>query len=442
MAAILNKDTIDLVIYHGKCPDGFGAALCVWIYFNEHGGKNKNNKSIEYYGATYNQSPPQVSGRNVLVCDFSYKYDIMLKMLTDANSFLIIDHHKSGMENLEKIDEKYKIFDMNHSGASLTWSYMFPERTMPLLIQYIEDNDIWLRKLPNIKEVTSYIATLPFEFVEYHKLIDSGECVDGTYIKTEVIPSAIGMNKQNETYIKQSLSSTSVKFIKIDDMYYLVAILNSTVLRSEIGNRLLDVYPNIDFSCVYNVKDGVNHISLRSTDDRTDVSLIAAKFGGGGHRNASGMSSSVSHVIPGKHLGEYHVINMLNTLYTSNFGQYHVIYLNSCDIKHHMAKYLLQVRSIDKADHKLQVGYLSKKLQNKDNFQNKDIVIPYQYYDLACVWNYDGSVDETWFTIAWVPELTLEIITSLFEHEKNFGINDKDGYLYFSRSGLFNKIES
>ncbi len=44
------------------------------------------------------------------------------------------------------------------------------------------------------------------------------------------------------------------------------------------------------FSCVFNF-DFINQntfFSLRSTDDRTDVSKIAKKLGGGGHRNAAG----------------------------------------------------------------------------------------------------------------------------------------------------------
>ena len=30
-------DPNPLVIYHGKCPDGFGAALAAWLYFEGQG---------------------------------------------------------------------------------------------------------------------------------------------------------------------------------------------------------------------------------------------------------------------------------------------------------------------------------------------------------------------------------------------------------------------
>lgn len=57
---------------------------------------------------------------------------------------------------------------------------------------------------------------------------------------------------------------------------------------SEAGNIMTVGEP---FAAVYHdTKDGKRAFSLRSTDAGEDVSLIAAKFGGGGHRNAAGFS--------------------------------------------------------------------------------------------------------------------------------------------------------
>jgi oligoribonuclease NrnB/cAMP/cGMP phosphodiesterase (DHH superfamily) len=113
-----------------------------------------------------------VAGLNVLICDFSYKKDTMLKLVSEAKTLAIIDHHKSAEEDLKDISDENKVFRMDHSGAFLTWAYFYPLSPMPLLIKYIEDNDIWIKAMPNTRELTSYIYSLPFEFEEYEKLLD------------------------------------------------------------------------------------------------------------------------------------------------------------------------------------------------------------------------------------------------------------------------------
>ncbi|MFL5878309.1 MAG: DHH family phosphoesterase [Solirubrobacteraceae bacterium] len=41
-------------------------------------------------------------------------------------------------------------------------------------------------------------------------------------------------------------------------------------------------------------KEGCRKVSLRSTDGRVDVSIIARGLGGGGHRQAAGFSTAMS----------------------------------------------------------------------------------------------------------------------------------------------------
>ena len=53
----------NLVIYHENCNDGFGSALVAWLVF-------KDNAS--YYAASHHTKPPDVTDKNVYICDFSY----------------------------------------------------------------------------------------------------------------------------------------------------------------------------------------------------------------------------------------------------------------------------------------------------------------------------------------------------------------------------------
>jgi len=116
----------NIIIYHKNCNDGFGSALVAWLKFKDN---------AIYYPAHHYTAPPSVKNMNVYICDFSYKKDILEDMIKSSNSLIVIDHHKTAESELEKIDSKYKIFDMNHSGAVLTWKYFFPEKKNTITIR-------------------------------------------------------------------------------------------------------------------------------------------------------------------------------------------------------------------------------------------------------------------------------------------------------------------
>ena len=391
--ANLKLDNIDIVIYHGGCVDGFGAALAVNQYYK----RNNIIKNIIYFPGYYNSPPPNVQNKNVLICDFSYSKEITLNLISQAQNLLILDHHKSAEMNLKDIPEVNKVFDMTHSGAYITWKYFFGSEDVPLLIKYIEDNDIWLKQMPFTSEVTSYIQSLPFEFTEYEKLLDEN------YINNTVIPSGIGMYKQNEYYIKQAVKRATPKFVLIDNKYYFGCFLNTSVLKSEIGSKVFSEYTLCDFSAMYNLNDNKpeTFFSLRSEDERADVSAIALKYGGGGHRNASGITVNYTcNMLPCKEIFGVDIYKQLSQIYfTSEFPQIlltdniYGVQLNSSNNKYELARYLLQVKYINK-DNKnvLQCEYIAK--NKKINIDIGNMVkysLVWSYYNntynyvLACV---------------------------------------------------------
>ena len=87
-------------------------------------------------------------------------------------------------------------------------------------------------------------------------------------------------------------------------MQHKAYFVNSTVLASDIGNALAlkGIDQGISYAIVgsYNPKYKGWGFSLRSLhgtrDGAADVSLIAGKYGGGGHRAAAGMAADVADV--------------------------------------------------------------------------------------------------------------------------------------------------
>ena len=59
---MLEATSVDFIIYHANCSDGFGAAYAAW--------KCLGNKAI-YHAAKHGSSPPNVAGKNVAILDFT-----------------------------------------------------------------------------------------------------------------------------------------------------------------------------------------------------------------------------------------------------------------------------------------------------------------------------------------------------------------------------------
>lgn len=386
---LLQPNEVDCVIYHHPCSDGTGSAYVVWKYFTTY----YPAKEITYYPMNIGASPPGgIEGKNVLICDYSYKKDVLLELLKKVNKLLIIDHHKSAEKDLKEIDDKYKIFHMNYSGAMLTWYYFFPEVSPPLMIQYIQDRDIWTKKLPNTDDFASWFYTLPFDFKEYDKYLDDNLLME--MINTR----GISFGELNNYYTEQAVEYCVPKFSKIKDKFYFVGYVNSTICKSDIGNKIFDRFPFIDFSAVYSISDTTDStsFSLRSTIKHADVSEIASSLGGGGHACASGLKVNyVTNHLPGEVYDTGRLYFEITKLYYGsieiNGKQYNIVYLPSNVYKTKLGTYLLQNKYID--------------VSTKESIQNSRVISQKlqkqcpDFVHISAVWNYNPVDDETDFAL-------------------------------------------
>ena len=80
-----------LVIYHGGCRDGFGAAWAANVAF---GG------DADFYAGYYGQDPPDLAyGKDVYIVDFTYPRRQLLVLAKVAASLTICDHHQTNQIN-------------------------------------------------------------------------------------------------------------------------------------------------------------------------------------------------------------------------------------------------------------------------------------------------------------------------------------------------------
>lgn len=291
--------TPHIVIYHDHCADGFGAAWACWMRWHD---------TPQYIRANYGAAPPDVAGKNVLIVDFSYKKDVLREMGGKARSIIVLDHHKTAAADLADwtIDDvagefwvgddpmkavRYNddhvgqpiaaLFDMERSGARLAWDFCH-DAEAPLLIRLIEDRDLWRFTMEDTKPFALWLRSEPFSFDRFELLAQQLEDGRDGY---EIMTEARAMQRFFDAKVDEIASFAKVRRIGNHDP---IVVNCPPMFASEVGHALLDKHPDAPFAATY--YDGPNSRmwSLRSRDDRQDVSAVAAKFGGGGHRNAAG----------------------------------------------------------------------------------------------------------------------------------------------------------
>lgn len=83
----------------------------------------------------------------------------------------MIDHHKTAHEDLAGLP--FAEFDLEHSGAYLTWRHFFGE-PVPKFIRYLEERDLWRFNLPDSKGVSQELRAYPFDFEVWRTLCSNG----------------------------------------------------------------------------------------------------------------------------------------------------------------------------------------------------------------------------------------------------------------------------
>jgi len=270
-----------LCIYHGNCADGFGAA---WAIRQAHlqnrlgsgSGRGYFDGMPEFFGAGYQNPPPDVTDRDVIMVDFSYKRPVLLDMAARASSILILDHHTTAEQDLVNLPGNCQaVFDMQRSGARIAWDYFMDGQAPPPLILHIEDRDLWRFALPLTREIQANVFSHPYDFAVWDDLMAAdprvlaadGRAIERKHFK-DIHELVHGM-KRRINIAGHEVWAANLPY----------------VFTSDAGHIMAEGEPFA--ACYWDTPEGRTY-SLRSRDDGMDVSEIAKRYGGDGHRNASG----------------------------------------------------------------------------------------------------------------------------------------------------------
>lgn len=272
------------LIYHAGCPDGFGAAWAAWRRWGDDARYIPRSHDDVFH-------PKRFDGETVVFADISLRNDALCELADVAAQVVILDHHLSARDqyvsdpsvaNLMAEAGHVAHFDLNHSGAVLAWNYFHPDEPAPSLLQYVEDQDLWNWKLPRSDRVNAAIGSYDRSFATWSELAEKP--VDALADEGDPIVRANEIEVQRVLHFAHPVRIGNERIEAVNALHQRASIGHELAKRQRFGKS---------WGIVYRVSGERVDCSIYSIGD-LDVSAFAATRGGGGHRNASGFSVSLT----------------------------------------------------------------------------------------------------------------------------------------------------
>lgn len=288
--------------YHSNCYDGYGAYWALRTYLQ------LNNLKAEYYPVTYGNKIEVPKNSLCIFSDFCPDSEEVLKEFSDNNLVIILDHHKTAEDKLlnkPKLDfsfntvlDKYNkgekglycLFDMNQSGAGITYRYMFNNSDVPNMIKLIEDRDLWKFAYSESKYFHAYLTSKPFDYDTYNNILNDSSTREGLL---KIIESGKSLVEYSDSLVSKICEPIIIKEVNGKR----VGIVNVTSHWAEAGEYSVNKY-KLDYyvSLTLNFKDNLIKGSVRRPNGLSTIPL-AERFKGGGHKGASGFALPMSYGI-------------------------------------------------------------------------------------------------------------------------------------------------
>ena len=310
-----------LVLFHDACSDGFAAAFAAWLKLGDDAEYvpmqylDAKLNAVEAWEAFSAAIPSQANtGREVYILDFSLPKPVMDKLFAVSERVVWLDHHKTafemwcgeyekGMHVVQNHDKGGTlVLDDNKSGAYLAWQWFHPGTEVPLFIRHIDDYDRWQFKIDGTKAFNKAIwSYAPWSFTQWRDwFYDVEEGFDHAYWADFYTEGTAILRAHNQNVQSVVKGSARKVFLNLPDEpgfepkgldLYGLAANCPPHLQSDVGHELAN--QSGTFGLLWSIdKDGQCKCSLRSNGGY-DVSAIAKAFGGGGHRNAAGFTTSI-----------------------------------------------------------------------------------------------------------------------------------------------------
>ena len=271
------------IVYHKIDFDGVCSAACVYwlmkpIYNKIHLVPINHGEEFDLWGKI---TPMDV----VYMVDFCLPIDEMKKL----NKFIelhVIDHHITAINAIKESGENFSGCQEIGIGACyLTYQYVSQTDYCPYIIKLLAEYDVWNH---------SDVNALPLQY--------GLKCIDDILNPKNELWERIVCDKVSDTQFLQIIKQENYcqQYEKMTNKLYCdimafdsdldgfkllcvnKALSSSILFESKWDNTVYDIM------CCFNRVNGTWSVSLYTDKEGVDVSKIAKKYGGGGHKQAAG----------------------------------------------------------------------------------------------------------------------------------------------------------
>ena len=224
-------------------------------------------------------------GEKIIIVDFSFKPDVMEKVLLLTKNIVWIDHHKTAFEYKYSV-ELDGLRDNAYSGCELAWKYFHGKRPMPRAVELIGDRDKWSWLFG--KETANFNAGLllynhqPKDLI-WSTLLNVDDHIPTVHLRKYII----NIKEEGKICLKfrDQFCNDYARGYGFETVFegYECFALGLYMFGSEAFGERIKEY-DICLSFAY-LGDGWI-VGLYS--EKVDVSEIAIKYKGGGHRGSAG----------------------------------------------------------------------------------------------------------------------------------------------------------
>lgn len=287
-----------VVLFHGNCPDGFGAAW--WL--------GKHLTDPELVACSYGMTPPDVTGRDVFMVDFCFPAREMTQIAAQCKTLLVLDHHQSAAEYVRDAagietyadlftymeyaelgggSTREAVIDQKRSGVGLV-SVFVKRRSgenAPEWFANIEDRDLWRFNIPDTAAVFAAVTSRPYTpeawdemaDMELHDLVAEGNAIER--YRQQLIAQCLD-NAHHHTFVSPDQQLVA-RDVWVANCPYAIC--------SDVAGELAKRDPTRFAATYFDIDESHRKWSLRSADTGSDVAVLAAHWPpGGGHKHAAG----------------------------------------------------------------------------------------------------------------------------------------------------------
>jgi oligoribonuclease NrnB/cAMP/cGMP phosphodiesterase (DHH superfamily) len=280
----LRKPTT-LCLHHND-PDGRASAAIV---------RRALGTSVSLYEINYGDPIPWElleQARHVIMVDFALDRTSMLR-IADGRRFTWIDHHVTAIEALGDVAVHWEgLQSLDEAACVLTWRYFFPGQPTPRAIVWIGDRDIWRMAEAETRpfgEGLNQENQRPDHDRLWRSLLDNDP---------EVLTRLVS---HGQVLYRARLDQLR-RFARRYGYEVTFEGYRTLVVNRPGEGELIEIIDEMGYELAYCYVDSSSNGALVTSvmlgSRSVDVSRLAMKFGGGGHKGASGFRFERSGRLP------------------------------------------------------------------------------------------------------------------------------------------------